>query len=195
MSYIDPVANYSLILIIIYFICHWIILLPMFAMAIFGCIICLIVYSVLIMKFQEISIKFEILLKNNNRNIIRYNLMDLIEEHNYFTKITADLNKFIRIILLFVYFFGIPIYLLILYATHHQNLNYLAKLNSSIMIISATGAFFGLTYFNKFIISAAHSPYEMTFTYLSKTNTKNLPLINRLKLMAFMERLSGKNWW
>ena len=50
-------------------------------------------------KFIEIlADKIKICVEQNERDFIRYNLIDLIEEHNYFTKITADINKTFRII-------------------------------------------------------------------------------------------------
>ena len=127
----------------------------------------------------------------NNENIIRYNLMDLIEEHNYFTKITADINKMFRLILFAFYYLGLTLILFSIYGSFHKKTAILAK------IVTIPGAITGgipyliVTYFNKVVVEAAHKPYNLVFSYLCNTNSSKLPLVKRLKLLSFVERLSG----
>ena len=70
---------------------------------------------------KKLANRVKICVEQNERDFIRYNLIDLIEEHNYFTKITADINKTFRIIIFSLYILVIPIFVMGIYMIHHKN--------------------------------------------------------------------------
>ena len=189
-AYIDPKSNYSLILTV-----FWYILLGISGEQFVGLISLSFLNMVsvsyaLIIKFNEITDYIKICIAQNKRDFIRYNLIDLIEEHNYFTKITADINKSFRIGIISVYFLTVPMISLLVYSTHHKNTEYITKVLGGLCAIAGTGLAFQLLSVFPIVIKAAHSPYPLIFSRFCKS-VDVTDIGTRLKLISFMERLSG----
>ena len=112
----------------------------------------------------------------------------MIEEHNYFTKIIDDLNKLYMHIIFNVYFMEMPSLLMLIYGSHHEEASWFSNFGSALITLLATPLLY-LMSLNTRLINSAQSPYCLIFSYL--TRVKRIRLRNKLKLMTYLERLSG----
>ena len=192
ISYLDPVSNYSIPNTIFWFIISCIVIDQTRCLICGAIIVGTFTSFALIIKFNEISDEIGICIAQNKRDFIRYNLIDLIEEHNYFTKITADINKLFRIAVFFFYYFGIPLFLSFFYGSHHRDTEIFTKI---VAIIMSVIIFIPLMLLGRIVtklVTSAHTPFSQLISYFStpkRMRKSELRLI--LKLMTYMERLSG----
>ena len=214
ITYFDPDTNYSLLLTIFWAIVTYICWDQGVSVFWAGLILASGTTYTLIIKFRKINDKIKICVKQNKNDFIRYNLIDLIEEHNYFTKITADINKTFRIGMFIIHFSAIPSFSLLFYCMHHRDVKNISKFIGGIGSIVAFIPLFLFPIFCARLINAAHSPYVVLLTYFSRIATssskktrlkKNFKTM--IKVMSYMERLSGPdigfycydlfpmNWW
>ena len=190
VSHIDQASDYSYIMTFIVFIITYISIEQLLAIYFYLIVIVFITLSLLTKKFKEIKNNIKIFVEQNNRSILPFELMDLIREHNYFTKITADVNKTFRLIIFSLFFNVIPIILMLIYGTHHKDANIFGKfLSLYIGFIACLPLLILISLMIK-LKNEAHSPHAIIFSYLSRLSTR-LSLRNKLKIMTFSERLSG----
>ena len=190
LSYNDLDSNYSLLMTIIYLIIFCLTLIECLLNIWFYLGFSLIVFIGKGLKFNEIANKIKICVEQNKRDFIRYNLIDFIEEHNYFTKITADINKTFRVFILFLYYLIIPIVSMAIYTIHHKKTEITAKILA--FVISLVGLFF-LLFISRilnWIINVAHKPKIYLEHYLYK-NANRIPIKTQMKVQTYIERLSG----
>ena len=190
ISYLDPVSNHFLLLAIFLNLLVIVSCQQFMAMICMGLVSLFIILLILGFKFKQIANNIKICVKQNEKDFIRYDLMDLIEEHNYFSKMTADMNKFIRIIILAFYYIALPVLSVTFYMGHHKNTEMLTKILGFYFTLFELGAILLVTGFCTWIINAAHSPYNMLEMYLSKHTTR-ITISTRLKIMTYIERLFG----
>ena len=93
-------------------------------------IIGMFIFILRINKFIKINNRTTICIAKNMKNFIRYDLINFIEEHKYFTEITADINKIFLQLIFILYLIAIPFYLLTIYSIHHKKKENLTKLFS-----------------------------------------------------------------
>ena len=124
-SYLEQDTNHPLILVILFYLIALVCFFQFFQGICLTFVFSFVISIFIGLKFKQITNKFKTCVAQNKQNFIRYNLIDLIEEHNYFTKMTADINKFSRIPMFILYYLAVPHYfdgLHILYITRIQNL-------------------------------------------------------------------------
>ena len=116
--------------------------------------------------------------------------MNAIHEHNYVERLTRDINDvFCRIIFMFYYILTLT----------SQFLFYISQREDTVFIYKIFFPFVAIWYiflillFNiscNQICNRAHKSYSITFSMLVNENIR-MSFKQRLKLMSFMEKLSG----
>ena len=144
----------------------------------------------LIHGFTKINNKIKICTRSENPNGSGYNLMDLIEEHKNVTKKTTDYNKLFRILLFGLYYISIPSTLLCIYGIHHKDMDTMGRIYSSSITLLCSIILIVVGYLCCKIIITAKLPYPHLMGYMCKKQSR-MPVRNRMKVMAFIERLSG----
>ena len=137
-------------------------------------------------KFEEINTKIELSLKQMNIRL----LMNAIHEHNYVERLTRDINDIFSRIIFILYYISTFISQLFFYIaqredtylTHKLSLYYLAMIDIIILL------YMHITCDQ--ICTRAHQTYPRLFTILVNENFR-MKFKQRLKLMSFMEKLSG----
>ena len=188
-SYIDPVSSYLLSMTIIWYIFGSIVVQQALAQLYFLCYIYFRTSVYLQKKFTEINTKIKLFCEENNRGLIRFNLIDLIEEHNYFTKITADINKSFRLWIFVIYYIIFPSLSIAVYGVHHKETDIRGKI-VAFGISCLIMPLLLVTFLSAWINRAAHLSYPIIFNYMSSIGSR-LNIKTRFKVMLFVERLSG----
>ena len=153
-------------------------------------IICMVVLSgyigsaYLIDKFIDINHRIHLsIIRNNPRQ-----LMKAIVEHNYYEGWVRDINETICLLLFIVYYIDSIALELCIYSVHKHNTTLVGRLIVvPVTIIIYLGAFI-ISLVLIWIPRSAHRPYRLLLSYMSQTPV--LSLKERLKVIAFMERLS-----
>ena len=198
IAILDPNSNYSYILSIFWIIFQLIAYLQFYVVFILSMMLFLLTILNLYFKFTEIFDKIRICVEQKKKSFLNYNLIYLIEEHNYFTKITADINNFFRHFILLVYFLGIPVISLCVYSVHHKQTGIKSKfvgfgIATCIYIVPMLGL-------SIIVINAARQPFKLIVKLLARNGMLHprrrrvmVDLRTRLKLMKFIERLTGSD--
>ena len=156
------------------------------AMVFLGLILWFSSFQYLKYKFEEINTKIELSLKQ--MNIIL--LMNAIHEHNYVERLTRDVNALIRHIIFFGYYGLTLTSQLFLFIAQRKDtlLNY--RISLYLTTIAYIFILIVMHIICEQICSRAHQSYSTIFSILVKENIR-ISFKQRLKLMSFMEKLSG----
>ena len=149
-------------------------------------IICLSLTQYLKYKFEEINTKIELSLKQMNIRL----LMNAIHEHNYVERLTRDINDlFSKIIFIVYYILTLTSQLFLFIAQRDDTLLIYRIVFPIFALINIFGLFYMHIVSNQ-ICTRAHEAYPNLFTILVNENFR-MNYKQRLKLMSFMEKLSG----
>ena len=119
-----------------------------------------------------------------NRNQIAQGII----EHNYYVHLVHYINTAVRLIILILYYIFSIFAEFVVYSVHNVNTTWLAKLGGVVLIILYLVIILALIILVTSIPRSAHKPYKLLLSYMSQT--PSLSLRERLKIMAFIERLS-----
>jgi hypothetical protein len=136
--------------------------------------------------FKQIKEQVQECVKTGNLQL----LIDAIHEHNYFTELTQKLNKMMSIGLGIVYFCGTPGIDILLHLSIYSKNSYLC-LFYALFCFQALIFLFIFTFMISRVSSAAHNVTSDLYKFLTIKYTTRIPLIHKLKISAFIEKLCG----
>ena len=137
-------------------------------------------------KFEEINTKIELSLKQMNIRL----LMNAIHEHNYVERLTRDINYgFCRMNFMIYYFLTLSSQL-ILYMSQRDDILLINKISFRVLAMGYIISILVINLSCNQISSRAHKSYSILFSISVNENIR-MSLKQRLKLMSFMEKLSG----
>jgi len=137
-------------------------------------------------QFEQINDQIE---KNIKWGSVR-KLMIAMSNHNSLTQSTIKLNLLFKYILFIIYYLAKPTLNLILYLTHGRDSSTILRIAAMIAFSFLISLIYSVNYFSTAVTKAAHKSYQLFFQFLIK---RRLNIRDRLKILAFIEKLSGPN--
>ena len=135
-------------------------------------------------KFNEINRNLQIAFKTFDNNL----LLKVMKEHNYIERMNKKLNYTYRYIIFILYYIATPGFEMVLYCVHDKRQTFIGKLFTAFIFTSCFTAVFIMTMISAGISRASHKSYPILFSYL---NRNRIQLRTKLKIMLFIEKLSG----
>ena len=183
IAYFDSSKNFSLISIIFWNFCQLIWLIDLFGIAMGGFAYYYI--STLFLKYQFRQLDEQIRQLVTNRDIT--GLWYAIRYHNQLSVSTHHLNITFKFLLFILYFFAkVPLNGL-LYISNAPDTHISARIIMAILLLVCFGILLNVSLMSALVSKWAHNCRPV----ISGLMTTELPLRFRLKLMDFIERLSG----
>ena len=136
-------------------------------------------------KFNEISDKIVLSLKQSN---IR-GLMNAICEHNYVECLTRDSNHFFRVITFIIYLIATIGFQIILFGVHKSDTKPMGRIIAAFIFFTCFWAVVGMNVMSTWISTSARKPYSTIYSIINSRT--RMSSIQRLKVLAFIEKLSG----
>ena len=188
VAYLDPDSGFNIISVV-----TWSILLSLFMVNCFGLVcvgflIWVICCLYLIYKFKELSEKVKHSIQVRNVSL----LMSAITEHNSVSKLTKQLNDFFSLMIFIIYYMASPTIMLLVYLSHAAETILIARLVAVFVVTIVISVVASLTLFSSLISQSAEKPRKYLYKcFAQRILKKSLTLEKRLKVMAFVEKMSG----
>ena len=116
--------------------------------------------------------------------------MSAIEEHNTISILAEELNQFLKYLIFLLYYFATPTLMILAYLTHANGTVLFARFIASFVFILIFSIVSAVSLFSSMISQSAEKPRKYLFKYLAqRIFIKSITLQNRLKVMAFVEKL------
>ena len=116
-------------------------------------------------------------------------LLNIFHTHNQIALLVYEFNHFFKFITFIIYFMSTPAILVSLYLSFHRESTLVLKYFIAFILVFSLTLVVIMNIMSSWITRAAHRPRNILLSYLAKH--RNIPLILRLKLHTYVERLSG----
>ena len=117
-------------------------------------------------------------------------LMKAMVEHNYISKLTADLNQFFKYVVFIIYYMSTPSTELFIYIITDKETVFTVKIILTIAVLNSILAIFLITLMSSSISFAAKKSHSKMYKFLIENNFK-FTVREKLKVQSFIEKLSG----
>ena len=135
-------------------------------------------------RFSEINTELNTCLRINDINGVIY----AIENHNLVEVITHKLNVFFNTLMFILYYMATPALQLVFYVSHQKDTYFYARFVAAFVSVIIYSLIFSMNLLSAQVISASHKSYPILYSFLVRNN---MSIIQRLKIMSFIEKLSG----
>ena len=119
-------------------------------------------------------------------------LLSAITEHNSISKLTKELNEFFSLMIFILYYMASPTLMLLMYISHSKETVLVTRFVAIFVFVIVLLVVTSLTLFSSLISQSAEKPRKHLYKcFAQRILKKSLTQKKRLKVMAFVEKLSG----
>ena len=184
IAYLDPESGFNLSLIFIWNSMALASCVQLFSLMWFGFVGSVVCTQYLKYKFNEINEEFESSLQINKK----YLLKRAIAEHNFICGQTSQLNEYFCHFVFQLYYIASPALMICLYLSHANETPPLVRCLCAVAFTMVFSVVFFLNLLYSQINGSSRRPRNIVYRLMIR---KQLPVEERIKLLAFIEKLDG----
>ena len=186
MAYFDPNQGFHWYSVIAGTVSFFIFLISLYATVAAGVVFWTLPSFYLKYKFTEITEEIQLSIDLKDVNL----LISAIKEHNSISVLTEELNQFFKYIIFLLNYFATPTLMILAYLTHAKGTVPFARLIAIFVFILIFSIVSAVSLFSSMISQSAEKPRKYLFKcFAERIFNKSITLQNRLKVMAFVEKL------
>ena len=186
LAYSDPKSGFSLIGVVFWSVLTLIWTLQFYGYVSFGFTIWFITIYYMKNQFLVINDNIKLAIRTNNQHY----LIGLIKDHQKAEKLTEELNKFFRLMIVVLYYCATPALEILVYLSHYPTTFFYARFAAIFIFVIVFGVVFLVNFMSAQISKAAKKSYPALYTYVSRIS-RTRPA--NWKLVSFIEALSGND--
>ena len=184
IAYFDQHSGFTLIGILFWTSLQFIWTLHFYGIVSVGFVVWFMTTLYLKYKFEEINENIEIGIEFKSYK----SLISSIERHQLATQLTKQFNDFFSYILFSMYYFATPALQILIYLTHAKDTGFYPRFVFAFVFSVVFRALFSSTLMCTMVSKAAHRSNKVLHRFIL---SPKLSFQRRLKIMAFIEKLSG----